>query len=400
MRSGVKRCVNAPARYQRRISEVCDMNGTTPLGDSHYPAGLRMLMTVDAVGGVWRYSMDLAKGLRDAGVDLVFLGFGPQPSPAQRREARGLGILEWADAPLDWMLGDEASLAHVPALLTATIARHAIEIAHLNQPSQAVGLDVDIPIITVSHACALSWFAAVEGTGVPRQWEWQARRNTAGFARADATIAPSRSQAALLESCYGPIRGVYVVHHASRAPEQRTRDEPFVLAAARWWDKAKNGALLDEAARDMIWPVHMAGAMRGPTGDALELQNATALGELPYDAMLAQMGRAGIFVSSSLYQPFGLAVVEAARAGLPLVLSDIPTYRELWDGVAFFFRPDDPGALAQLVNRLGASAELRAEFGAAARLRAARFSAQAQTAAMLRIYADVRRNRPAFAAVG
>ncbi len=48
-----------------------------------------------------------------------------------------------------------------------------------------------------------------------------------------------------------------------------------------------------------------------------------------------------IFVSTSLYEPFGLAVLEAAQAGCPLVLSDIATFRELWDGAAIFFPPGD-----------------------------------------------------------
>ena len=36
------------------------------------------------------------------------------------------------------------------------------------------------------------------------------------------------------------------------------------------------------------------------------------------------------------FEPFGLAVLEAARAGCALVLSDIATFRELWDGAALF----------------------------------------------------------------
>ena len=43
-----------------------------------------------------------------------------------------------------------------------------------------------------------------------------------------------------------------------------------------------------------------------------------------------------IFVSVSRYEPFGLAVLEAAHAGCALVLSDIPTFRELWQGAASF----------------------------------------------------------------
>ena len=50
----------------------------------------------------------------------------------------------------------------------------------------------------------------------------------------------------------------------------------------------------------------------------------------------AGSARCPIFVSAARYEPFGLAVLEAAQAGCALVLSDIPTFRELWDGAALF----------------------------------------------------------------
>jgi glycosyltransferase involved in cell wall biosynthesis len=50
-----------------------------------------------------------------------------------------------------------------------------------------------------------------------------------------------------------------------------------------------------------------------------------------------------VFVSASRYEPFGLAVLEAARAGCALLLSDIPTFRELWAGAAAFVRPRTTG---------------------------------------------------------
>ncbi|MFC7704837.1 glycosyltransferase family 4 protein [Plastorhodobacter daqingensis] len=365
------------------------MNITTPFRKSHDMAGIRLLMTVDAVGGVWRYAMDLGTGLRAAGLELVFAGFGPEPSAAQRAEAEALGVVEWCHAPLDWMLDDEAGLDVVPDVIARLVALHGVDLVHLNLPSQAVGLKVPVPVVVVSHSCVVSWFAAVRQAGVPRSWEWQARRNMQGFAAADISVAPSRSHAALLESCYGPIRGIHVVHNASRLTERQTSGEPFVLAAGRWWDDGKNAAVLDEAAPRMDWPLVMAGANRSPKGDGVKIQHADHRGERGFAEVVGLMSRAGIFVSPSLYEPFGLAVLEAARSGLPLVLSDIPTYRELWDGAALFFAPNRPEALAAEVNRLVADRALRQRLGAAAQERAARYRPAQQTEAMLRIYGDL-----------
>jgi hypothetical protein len=80
---------------------------------------LRVLQTLDAVGGVWRYALDLARGLAPLGVETAFLGFGPPPSPAARAEALALGALDWSDQPLDWLAREPSALAGVPGAVAA-----------------------------------------------------------------------------------------------------------------------------------------------------------------------------------------------------------------------------------------------------------------------------------------
>ncbi len=53
-----------------------------------------------------------------------------------------------------------------------------------------------------------------------------------------------------------------------------------------------------------------------------------------------------VFASCARYEPFGLAVLEAAQAGMALVLSDIPSLREIWDGAAMFADPRDAAGFA------------------------------------------------------
>jgi glycosyltransferase involved in cell wall biosynthesis len=96
-----------------------------------------------------------------------------------------------------------------------------------------------------------------------------------------------------------------------------------------------------------------------------------------------------VFVSAATFEPFGLAVLEAAAAGCALVLSDIPTFRELWDGAAMFAPPGDAMAFEGAVHALLANAPLRERMGAAAASRALRYTPAATARAMSAIYDEV-----------
>ena len=228
----------------------------------------------------------------------------------------------------------------------------------------------------------------VRGNEPPPDWRWQVRREAAGLARASLVAAPSRSHAALLARCYASLPLVRVVPNAVTPLRPAPRRAPLVFAAARWWDEGKNARVLDRAARRIVWPVLMAGALGGPGGERTVLRHARGLGVLPSQRVRAHLSRAAVFVSPSRYEPFGLAALEAASAGSALVLADIPTYRELWQDCALFVPPDGELALADAVNRLAADPTLRRSLGARARQRAQRFSRASQARHLLACYAE------------
>jgi glycosyltransferase involved in cell wall biosynthesis len=346
----------------------------------------RILMTLDAVGGIWRYAMNVAAGLRDIGIETVFAGLGPAPSIEQRREAERLGDLVWIEAPLDWTASDESELRDVPELIAALASEKKADLLHLNLPSQAWRMHTSCPVVVVSHSCVVTWFSGVRGEAVPPAWAWHQKLNRAGLENADAVVAPSRSHADMLLACYGAIRGLSVVPNAVATCPFGDSKQDYVFAVARWWDEGKNGRVLDCAARKMRLPVRMAGPTTGPNGQTIEISHAEKLGELPNQAVRRLMGRAVIFVSPSLYEPFGLAALEAAQAEAVLVLSDIPTYREFWDGAALFADPGEPEAFADAVNRLAQDAALCSALASRASARMRRFSPQTQARALLDVY--------------
>jgi glycosyltransferase involved in cell wall biosynthesis len=130
------------------------------------------------------------------------------------------------------------------------------------------------------------------------------------------------------------------------------------------------------------WPVLMAGPASGdvPAGPIW-------LGSLDHDALQARMKQAAIFVSLALYEPFGLAVLEAASAGCALVLSDIPTFRELWDEAAVFVDPADEQELNRTVRRLCGDYDWRVRLQLAAQERSRRYSLAQMAGAYHNLYA-------------
>lgn len=360
----------------------------------------RILMTIDAVGGLWRYAMDLARALKEAEVETLFAGFGPVPSRQQMQEATAIGSCLWLDAPLDWMVEREERLDVIPDLLSELADEHAVDLLHLNLPSQAAGLVLDIPVVAVSHSCVVTWFEAVRGSRPPINWSWQAARNRRGFDCADIVVAPSRSHADALKRCYETLAAVETVYNCTSLMDRPATREDFLFGAGRWWDEGKNGALLDEVASITNRRVVMAGAAEGPAGQHLAIRHAKHLGERSYSETMALMARAGIVVSPSLYEPFGLAVLEAARTGAALVLADIPIYRELWDGAALFADPRDPASFADAIERLMADGDMRIELGCLAQLRSRQFSPATQCEAILRVYAQAMNNTSKLKAAG
>ena len=209
-----------------------------------------------------------------------------------------------------------------------------------------------------------TWWNAVRGDRLPEYWAWQWHRNRSGLDRADRVIVPARSHGVLLDRVYGAVSRVSVVPNAARrATEGAMPEQSYVFAAGRWWDDGKNGRVLDQAAADLPLPVLMAGALTGPNGASVDLSHAISLGQLTPMQTGTHMAQAAIFAAPSLYEPFGLAVLEAASRGATLLLADIPTFRELWNDCAIFVKPRDAAAWSGAIMALMADDDRRAALG-------------------------------------
>ncbi len=127
----------------------------------------------------------------------------------------------------------------------------------------------------------------------------------------------------------------------------------------------------------------------------LGLERVELPGAVPRPALLAALAeaRAVIVPSDGSQEGFGLVVAEAMACGAPLVVSDIPVFRELLGNQeerALFFDPLCPGSLRRALLRLLAAPEAAARRAARARQRAeARFGEETMVEAYLALYDEV-----------
>ncbi len=92
------------------------------------------------------------------------------------------------------------------------------------------------------------------------------------------------------------------------------------------------------------------------------------------DEVVILMQGAGALVQPSVYEGFGLPIVEAMACGCPVVASDIPVFREVTGGAALFAAPADADSLARTLRRAVTSDALRADLAAAGLGRAGQLS--------------------------
>jgi glycogen(starch) synthase len=354
----------------------------------------RVLMMTDAVGGVWNMSLDLAAGLRSHHIDVALAVLGPAPSPEQRRAAEEGGVhLEHAPYRLEWMADPWADVDASAAWLGELEQRLGCDLVHLNGYSYA-RYPFRSPKVIVGHSCVLSWWHAVRSAPLPPSWEQYHRAVSAGLSAAQHVVAPTVWMASELHRLYGGAVEASVIYNGRSARQYEPgAKRSFVLAAGRIWDDAKNLQALSRISRAIPWPIEIAGP-RSLTPDDRDASAASdrdfagveLLGPLGPEMMARAYGAAPIYALPARYEPFGLTVLEAALAGCALVLGDIPSLRELWDGAAVFVDPADDGALAKaLLNLINWPVE-RQQLARRARSRARRYSRDRMIGSYVRLY--------------
>jgi alpha-1,3-rhamnosyl/mannosyltransferase len=164
-------------------------------------------------------------------------------------------------------------------------------------------------------------------------------------------------------------------------------------------DRRKNLGRLVEAygllrkGKADVPPLVIVGA---PSGDGFDLDTEVAtrglrkevriLGRVPDEAMTRLYSSAGVFVFPSLYEGFGLPVVEAMASGTPVVASKASSLPEVAGDAAVLVDPENAEEIRSAMERVLADADLRADLARRGLGRAAGFSLERQGERLLELY--------------
>ncbi len=292
--------------------------------------------------------------------------------------------------PLDWMASDPQELAAAGRSLAVMAEESGADLVHLNSPALAAGAGFEQPLVGACHSCLATWWDAVKGGDLPDDFAWKTQRLAAGYAACDALIAPSFAFMQATAARYGRVPSVVRNGRSRTSDREMSGKHAFVFASGRFWDEAKNVQALEATARRMQrGRVYAAGPLSHGPAEAPALDAVIGLGTVAPAPLAGWLSRAAVFASLALYEPFGLGVLEAAQARCALVLSDIPTHRELWEGAALFVDPADPAAAAAILDRLLASPAEAARWGVLAEQRSRAFTVEAMAEATLAVYRGV-----------
>ena len=348
---------------------------------------MKLLVTTDAVGGVWVYSVELARALKNFGVEAILAVMGPSPTRRQQEDASDLQLID-TGLPLEWLDTTPAAVRNAGNEIAWIAGYVGADIVQTSSAALLADTAFEQPSVAVQHSCVATWWHAVKRTPLPAEFEWRRELVRRGLTRASAIVAPSLAFAEETARTYDLQTTVDVVHNGRRMPGfTDLAHGEFVFTASRLWDEGKNVATLDAAAALLEAPFQAAGPTTGPNGTAIRLDHVQPLGELSGTRLAALLAARPVYASAAVYEPFGLSVLEAAQAGCALVLSDILTHREIWGGAAIFVPARDSAAFANAIDDLLNDPEKRWELGRLARARAWQFSPERMAARMADIYA-------------
>ena len=298
---------------------------------------MRLLLTTDTVGGVWTFATELTEGLLACGHSVALVTIGKLPSDGQcswcSATQNGYGAQfawEALEMPLEWMEENDEAFAAGATSLLEIAERFKADLIHSSQFCFGA-LATEIPKVVTAHSDVLSWAQACRPGGLADDgWLERYRVLVAGgLIGADAIVAPTQWMRGALQRGFAEANEITVINNGrtiSWKDEQAPKKKLQAVSLGRLWDEAKGLSVLEDMPCPM--PVVIAGQTSLDQGSN---------GAMSPEEVLLLLSRSAVYVACSVYEPFGLAPLEAALCGCAVVARDIPSLREVWNNGALYF---------------------------------------------------------------
>jgi glycosyltransferase involved in cell wall biosynthesis len=346
--------------------------------------GLDLLFLVPGeTGGRETYARELIRALADSGAGLELTAFvGPQARDHDLPVARTVVLAAGARSRALWAAGEIA-------LLPGAARRAGVELLHSLANFAPIAAWTK-RLLTIHD---LQYRALPELAPRPLRLATAAMLEPAAR-RADRLICVSEATAGeVVRALRIPRERIDVVHNGAGSPiaapepegELRSRhgldDRPVLLCPSSRLPHKNHAALLQ--AHALLPAPRPLLVLCGVGTEALAGADVRALGPVAAGELEGLYALAELVVMPTLYEGFGLPVLEALARGRPVACSDLPVLREVAGEHARWFDPRDPRDIARALSEpLSHDAE-------AGRAHAARFTWRAAAEGTLASYRRV-----------
>jgi glycosyltransferase involved in cell wall biosynthesis len=278
----------------------------------------------------------------------------------------------------------------------------ALDVIHATNPAAIAPARPGQALVVTIHDLAFERYPEL----FPPRWLRLYRRGTEIAVReAHVVLTPSRDAAAAIAARGVERERIHITPLAAARPAETARapvspyDAPYVLFVGTLEPRKNLPRLVRafrQAVRDASLPHQL--VLAGATGwrqDSLANELAAngdgrvhLPGRVSAQELQALYRGADAVVYPSLYEGFGLPVLEALAYGRPTLSSSTSSIPEVADDAALLVDPEDDDALAAGLVRILTDEPLRAELMAKGPARAASFSWAATARATLNAYRD------------
>jgi glycosyltransferase involved in cell wall biosynthesis len=374
----------------------------------------RGLCNINRTRGIGRYTARLVEALVEqagSSADFVLFGYGDGPEPGLL-DASVLGQVEWRGMPhlegLSYagLLADHVSMA-------GAIERAGLDLFHAIDHNMTPFLRVP-SMVTVHDLILLVLRGPYLG---PTAWAWMLAHGRAAR-RARLVVAVSENTRRDVERLWGiPGERVVVVYEGVTPDYQPPKgrravdsvldrhgiDAPYFLYLGGFDPRKNLRNMLAGFKRFLLasgnaYRLVLCGDARGFEGYLADTMEELGLegkvvftGFVPEEDLPALYGGATAFLCVSLYEGFGLPLLEAMACGTPVLASDTSSIPEVVGDAGLLVDPLEPAQIAAGLERLAADKGLAADLAARGRERAVGFTWDRAAASIIELYHRVAR---------